>query len=1057
MKKVDDLHYKDLYFRENRIKHYVELLKSLRYPKTEALIGWKHALGDFEGPQQPDYDDSGWADFGELSRFGSADEYGWFRRTVVIPDSFAGLRVALNVKSTLDGDDDPFSRWNETNPGFICYIDGALAGHYDRFHKSILLTESARGGEVYRVALKYWTENPKTDYFCPILRAIDPLTETLYYDFRLPYEQALLLNQQDGGKMQIIAPLSEAATMLDLREPYSPAYFESLDRAHRYLWDNFYNGKWAEAAPDAAVRCIGHAHIDVAWMWRIRQTHEKTLRTFLNALHYIDTDPDFTFISSQAVLYSFIKEDYPEVYERIKAAVKAGRWEVDGGMWVEADCNLTSGEGFVRQFLYGTRFFRDEFGAECKMLWLPDVFGYSASLPQILRQFGLSYFTTAKINNNEYNCMPHDTFVWQGIDGSEVFTHLITGARLPSVRNGEFSTAYNTELAPSFLNGAWEHYHDKELTDEVFLPIGWGDGGGGAADYMIEFGKRMKNGLPGSVRAEWGFVGDWFDKWSERLRDNRFLPKWIGELYFELHRGTLTSMARIKRKNRKSELLYQKAEWISTLNALLAGGAYPKAQLDEGWKLVLTNQFHDILPGSSIKPVYDDADRDYARAFELGAACSEPAEAALAEAVSGGCGDIVVFNPTGFSRTDIVFADTSAASAAGTPSQRTADGRLCFVAEVPAKGYAVFRPSETACGGTTASFDGTVLESGLYRITLDSDGFFASLYDKTNRREVLLPGQRGNLLRAYEDLPLSNDAWDINVFYREKYEDVTELVSCELVENGAVYAVLRQVRRFHQSTLTQDIVLYAGSPRIDFRTVADWKEKHILLKAHFPVDVNATKATYEIQFGALERNTHENTPWDFAKFEVCGHKWADLSDNGYGLSLLNDCKYGYSARGTDLALSLIKCATGPNVDADRERHEFTYALLPHAGSLRAADTVRQGYLLNCPLEARVQQADGGALAPRFSLVCDEAESGVVIDTVKRAEDSGETVVRLYEPLGGRRAAALRFGLPVRGVCRTNLAETDDQPLALAADGSLPLTLSAFEIVTLKVAFEGMGE
>ncbi|MBQ4047810.1 MAG: alpha-mannosidase [Clostridia bacterium] len=1062
MKKLDDRHYKDLLYRDERVKHYLGLLSDLRYPLTEELVGWKHTYGDFNGPQAVDYDDSAWTDFGKMSRFGSADEYGWFRRTVVIPVSFAGHRVALNIKSTLFGDDDPFSPWTRSNPGYICYVNGELVGHFDRFHKSILLTEKAEGGETYVIALKYWTEHGNTDFFCPILRAIDLLTESLYYDLRLPYEQAKMLGMQDGTKMQLIAPLSEAITMMDLREPYSESYVASLTAAHNYLWDNFYRGKWVEAAPDTTVSCIGHAHIDVAWMWRMRQTREKTLRTFLNALHYIDIDPNYTFISSQAALYNFVKEDYPEVYERIKAAIAAGRWEVDGGMWVEADCNLTSGEGFVRQFLYGTRFFREEFGKECKMLWLPDVFGYSASLPQILKQFGLDYFTTAKINNNEYNCMPHDTFTWQGIDGSEVFTHLITGAKIDWVQNGDFSTAYNTELSPTWIDGAWKHYHDKELTNEVFLPIGWGDGGGGTADYMMEFGKRMENGLPGAPKIRWGFVGDWFDKWSKKLEGNHLLPKWVGELYFELHRGTLTSMGRMKKKNRKSELLYQKAEWLASMDRLLADGEYPKAQLDDGWKIVLTNQFHDILPGSSIKPVYDDADADYEKSFAIGGQIAAQAADSLTAAVSGKAGDIVVFNPTGFDRSDLVCVDSDAAAIAGTTVQRTADGKLCFAAEVPAKGYAVFTPTDATCEEEddypTVDFDGSVIESDFYRVAFDEQGFIVSLYDKMNDREMLMPGERANLLRAYEDLPLNNDAWDINVFYKEKYEDLTDLVSSELTENGPLYAVLRQVRRFHSSTVSQDIVFYKHSPRIDFRTSADWKEKHILLKAHFPVDVNATKANYEIQFGRLERNTHENTPWDFAKFEVCGHKWADISDNGYGLSLLNDCKYGYSASGTDLALSLIKCATGPNVDADREFHEFTYAILPHAGNLRAADTVREGYALNCPLEAHVKTTDGGKLEPCFALVADETDSGIVIDTVKGAEDSDETIIRLYEPMGGRVKAALRFGRPVARVCRTNLAETDDgERLAFDADGTLPVSAKPFEIVTLKVAFAEMGE
>ena len=512
-------------------------------------------------------------------------------------------------------------------------------------------------------------------------------------------------------------------------------------------------------------------------------------------------------------------------------------------------------------------------------------------------------------------------------------------------------------------------------------------------------------------------------------------------------------MGRMKRKNRKSEFLYQKAEWLNVLNTVLNRGAYPKAALDEGWKLLLTNQFHDILPGSSIKPVYEDADADYEKVFKIGNDAAGSAQAGLTSAISGNAGDIVVFNPAGFDRADIAFAETAAAGIKNSVSQRTADGRLCFMATVPAKGWAVFSPSETVSEGETAAFNGNVLESPFYRVTLDKNGFFRSVYDKKNGREVLTPGKAANLLRVYEDLPLNDDAWDINVFYREKFTDMTDMTSCALVENGPVYATLRQTRRFNKSTLTQDIRFYRDIPRIDFITTADWHETHVLLKAHFPVDVNTDKATYEIQFGALTRNTHENTMWDFAKFEVCGHKWADVCESDYGAAVLNDCKYGYGAQGSELSLSLIKCAAGPNVDADREAHSFTYSFLPHKGDTAGSDVVRQGFMLNVPLETAVKSDNGGALPQSFSFVSD-LSGNCVVDTVKRAEDDGQVIVRLYEPYGRRCTAKLRFGVTPAKTARANLAENEIESLTADADGTLSLPLREFEIVTMRLRFNG---
>lgn len=1048
MKKLDDAHYKDLYYRDNRLMHYSKLFSRLRYPLSVELGGWRHCEGDFLGPEHPGFDISSWEEIGEYDRFGGKESYGWFCAELTVPPEFQGRMTALNIKSTLDGSDDPFTKWSSSNPGYLCYVNGELVGHFDRFHRSVVLTEKALGGEKFYVALKYWTEFGRKDYFCPLLCAIDTDCRDLYYDLRCVWEWEEGQTWQDGNRIEMLSPVSKAISMLDMREIGSEAFKASVRAAHEYIWEHGFNGRWKDDALSPRVICIGHSHMDVAWMWRIRQTREKAQRTFINALNYMKEDPDFTFFCSQPGVYKFVKEDAPLLFEKVREAVRLGRWEADGGMWVEADCNLTSGESLVRQFLYGTRFFREELGTECKMLWLPDVFGYSAALPQIMRGFGINCFATAKINNNEYNCMPHDTFVWKGIDGSEVFTHLICGARCSSVLRGDFGTSYNTDLAPDFVNGTWKRYHDKELTDEIFLPVGWGDGGGGPAEYMIEYGKRMNAGLPGSVRTQWGHVGEWFGKWKESLGGNRYLPTWDGELYFEKHRGTLTTMARIKKNNRKAELLCQKAEWLSVLCRQWLGLMPDKSALDGIWELLLTNQFHDILPGSSVAGVYEDADRDFEKIFAVGGALSSALTGALTENISGNCGDVAVFNPSGFDREDCVFVKTEAPGICGALSQRTADGLLCFNAKVPSMGWAVFSPDVKPSSGATAE----VLENGLqtpfWSVCFDGNGNISSLTDRTCGRSVT--DGPANLLLAYEDIPLKDDAWDINVYYRQKARE-TELLESSVTENGPVYAAVTQKRRLAGSLITQRIVFYSQSPRIDFVTEVDWKERNTLLKAHFPVAVNAVKATYDIQFGSVTRNTHSNTPWDFAKFEVCGHKWADVSEKGYGAALLNDCKYGYSVRGSDLAISLLRGTGFPNENADRELHSFTYSFLPHGQDLADSKVTENGYLLNIPMEAFVKTSGGGCLGPSFSFASIR-EGSAVIETLKPGEDGNGYILRLFEPRGRRTKAVLDLGIDAR-VEKTDLAERSAEPLTESGK-VLSLELGAFEIVTLRIIPNG---
>ena len=1040
----------DRYFRLERAMKIANAIRGFETPESVAVTGLKICFGDFRGPESPDYDISAWEPLSDGDdTYGGANTYFWICGTLTIPEAFDGKAVRLYVSTDQNG-------WSPSNPNFIVFLNGQIVSAFDRNHTELLLTPSAKGGETFYLACKGFTAMRDCHAkFAASLKTYNAEITRLYYDIRVPAEVCSFLDDGEHAKKEMEYLLNEAVNRIDLAEPGSPAFYESVRAAQRYM-DETFDGDFCAREPDVFAHCIGHTHLDVAWLWPMRQTREKTARTFANMLKLMDEYPEFQFMSSQACIYNWVKNDYPELFERIREAVKAGRWEVEGGMWVEADCNLTSGEGFVRQFLYGKRFFKREFGVDCKILWLPDVFGYSAALPQILKKCGMDSFMTTKIAWNNHDKIPYDTFTWRGIDGSEVFAHFITCADYWNARSGNSFTTYNGHLNPNQMMGAWQRFQHKDICDEVLCSVGWGDGGGGTDREMLENGRRLAKNIPGAPSLHWGFAGEYFAKWKERLRDNRFLPKWVGELYLEFHRGTLTTMADNKKNNRKSEFLYQKAELFAYMDSLLLNGAYPKEVFDKNWETILTDQFHDILPGSSIREVYEDSARDYAEILADGGAVVDGALGALAGAVSTSGLSAVCFNDTGFSgRTDVCGIDGEygvlAADGRRLPAQ-VSGGRTLFLAEdVPAKGYASFQLTAPAASDETAvRWDGSVCDTPFCRAALTADGEISSLIDKASGYELCAAGQTMNRLAAYVDRPYNHDAWEVAPYYTEQAYAPETVERCALVENGPVCARFRTVRTYGRSTITQTLVFYAALPRIDVCNEIDWQEDHTLLRAHFPTTIHASRAVYDIQFGNNERETNRNTSWEFAKFEVCGHKWADLSDGALGLAVLNDCKYGYRCLESELSLSLLRSPTEPNPVADRGRHTFTYSLLPHAGTFAEGGVIPQGYQLNNPLDGRVTAAHpDGCLPPRLSLVQCSAEN-VVVGAVKRAEDDGDLIVRLNEETNRRTAVRLEFARAVEAASVVSLME-DETYADLTPDGNaLSLTVEPYEIVTLKV-------
>lgn len=1026
-------------FLDKRAQVICDELKKLSVRQRRTIDAWFYKKGNFIRPHDAEADETPFLPFdSRIMHWYGPDAHYWFKADITVPDSFDGRPLWLYVRTQIDEWDDG------KNPQFLLYVDGEVVQGIDMNHREVLLTRSARAGQTYRLDLQSYTGTLHTEFNLIVeMQEIDPEIAGLYWDMQVPLSAFSRLEEDGASRRELTRALNGAVNLLDLRTPYSDAFYASVREAREYLKTNLYEALGGH--DDVIATCIGHTHIDVAWWWTVAQTREKVCRSFATVLKLMDEYPHYRFMSSQPQLYAFLKERHPELYARIRQRVAEGRWEPEGGMWVEADCNLTSGESLVRQFIHGKRFFKDEFGVDCRILWLPDVFGYSGALPQIMKQCGIQYFMTTKLAWNQFNKMPYDTFRWRGIDGTEILTHLITtlGVGQP-VKN--FFTTYNGMLHPDALIGGWQRYQQKEINNDILVSYGYGDGGGGPTRAMLENSDRMEKGVTGLPRVRQAFARTYFDELNARVQGSKRLPVWEGELYFEYHRGTYTSMARNKRSNRKAELHMMDLELLSVLAQDRL--PYPAQEMDGMWKTILLNQFHDILPGSSIHEVYEVTKREY-EALERQISVLRGERLAALAAPSDA---VTVFNTKGFASDETVCLgqlDAAAlvdADGARYPVQQTAEGAVAFLPALPAKGWRAYSVSNQPepCAAPFALADDHHLETPYYTVELDENGLLSRLYDKENRREVLRPGQRGNLMRMYEDKPIYYDNWDIDIYYTEKYWDVTELTSLRWTDVGAVSATLELERCVSSSLIRQRIRFYANSRRIDFETYVDWHEHQHLLKVHFPVDVHTDEATFEIQFGNLKRKVHTNTSWDVARFESCGQKWMDLSEGHYGVSLLNDCKYGHSVKDGCIGLTLIKSGIEPNPTTDQEEHFFTYALYPHAEGWQQAGTVREAYRLNQPaLSVR-----GGQAGTEYSLASVQP-ANVILETVKQAEDGDGVIVRLYETENARTEACLTWNRPIASVEECNCIE-EKQADAAFDSACIPFVIKPYEIKTFRI-------
>ncbi len=1023
-------------FLRQRINKLISDLGELRYYDEMPIENYKMIKSKERFYDIKNLDTKDWEAFNHGELWGGHREYFWFETTITIPEKFHNKAVEYKLITGRE------SEWDAVNPQFSLYVDGKLRQGMDMNHTTCVLEENAVGGRSYRIVLSAFTGDKNFNlYLRSSIRAVDRKTEKYYYDLKVPYDTAMLLPEDSDEHILIIKALNESLNLLDLRQERSNLYYESLDRAQENITKEFYDKYQDKNKPQ--IFCIGHTHIDVAWQWTLAVTRDKAVRSFSTALELMRIYPEYKFMSSQPQLYKYVKEDCPEVYEEIKERVKEGRWETDGGMWIEADCNIASGESLVRQFIHGKKFFMDEFGKENNILWLPDVFGYSAALPQIMKKCRIKYFMTTKISWNEFNKLPYDTFMWEGIDGTRILTHfspsrdykggLVDGGPRPDYEN-EYFTTYNAFLRPLQVKGAWQRYQQKHINKEVLMSFGYGDGGGGTTKEEVENQRRTQKPIPGLPQTFMSTANNFFNTLENNVKDNRYLPTWVGELYLEYHRGTYTSMARNKKYNRASEFCYKNAEFLSLLSNKFAKVDYPSSTIFEGWECILLNQFHDILPGSSIKEVYDESKEQYEDILEKGSNIIKNATASIAANIDAKKGSIVVFNPNSHIATDVVAIE----------------GKSLLACNVPANGYKVFDMKDMAAKSDYPKATIKEMENQYFLIKFNESGQFSSIYDKRAKRELLKEGKCGNVIMSYEDRPHNYDAWDINNYYVEKSWEISQVSSMEVVNECDVKISVKITRPYLNSTIVQTITIYSDIPRIDIDNYIDWKEKQILLKTIFPFDIYTNEASFDIQYGNVKRPTHRNTSWDYARFEVLMHKWLDLSENGYGVSILNDCKYGVSVCDSIVGLTMLKSGIFPNPVADQEEHIFTYSILPHIGGLREAGVIEQAYQINNKLIPVLKETEGGNLKGSLSFVSTD-KPNVVIEVIKKAEADDSTVIRLYECWGRRVDCKLMFDSKIRDIYLCDMLENNEESMEYL-ENSMQFTIKPYEIKTFKVYF-----
>lgn len=965
------------------------------------------------------------------------DKYNWLCTKISIPESFGDE----NVLGIFDFGV-PMGTGNNSNFESLLYVNGKPYQGVDGNHKEVFFNIKETGREL-ELSFRIWSGlngggRPR-EMTMSIDRAefgvLDTAADDFYYLAMAALETHELLDENNEYKSYILNQLVEAFRLVDFTNKNSETYYKSLQTALDYLRDRLKG----QGKPGVNVTMLGHTHIDVAWLWRLRHTREKTARSFSTVNRLMEKYPEYIFIQTQPQLYDYLKEDYPDIYEHIKKRVAEGRWEPSGAMWVECDCNLASGESIIRQILVGKNFFKKEFDYESEFLWLPDVFGYSWALPQILKKSGVNTFMTTKISWNDTNRLPYDTFIWRGMDGSEVTTHFVTTTELNDV-----TYTYNGESRPYAIKGVWDNYRNKDLNRDLLISYGFGDGGGGPTREMIKYIEAAKL-MPGIPNVETGRATEYFRKLNETIKENPYngyLPIWDGELYLEFHRGTYTSQGYNKKMNRFMEYKLREEEMLSVFAEKLFDKPYNREEFLKAWKIVLCEQFHDILPGSSIHEVYEDSHEEYERALKY---IENATKAAKASFVTEKENAFTLFNQANWERDSIVKIPAGVETYEYTdsegntlPSHRCGEQDHVYVKGL--KPLAFTTITRTAKVENVAEeFEENTVETPYYIVSWDDKGRLVRLYDKGADREVIPEGKFANVIQIFEDKPRCFDAWELESTIDLKKEEIPCDGNIIKTKNELGYFI-HFTYNYNNSKIMQTLCLYNDKRRIDFKTVVDWKESQKILKTAFSVDIRGVFARYDVQEGNIVRPITRNTSWEAAKFEVVAHKWADLSETGYGVALLNDCKYGYDIKEDTMRLSLLKSATDPDYSADYGTHEFTYSLYPHKEEWYNARLEEEAFDLNSP----VVVLDGESALDNESLISFDAKN-IVLDAFKKAENEEAYVLRFHEYTGRRGKINLTTVLKFDSWCESDLMEN---PLGEWKQTAMEVEVKPYEIKTI---------
>ena len=1048
----------NMFFTEKKLKARINELAPYRYLNRTPIGGWQMMEDTTKEMKYPPEKDENWQDFPVGSRWEGRDYYLWIQTELEVPILPAEEDFLLLFYFGQTG--------GGHNSGFesLLFINGEPYQGVDSNHPEVFIDTYKYGGKTIKLAIKLWSglegggppQVMSHQFLYGDYALLSPEIDDLYYTSQVMLDTILLLKQEDPTRVALLNILDQTFNKIDWTNGGDEAFDHTIELANQYLKEEL--KKLPKNTP-VTITTIGHTHIDVAWLWRLKHTREKSARSFSTVLRLMERYPEYIFLQSQPQLYAYIKEDYPEIYEKIKEKVSLGKWEVDGAMWVEADCNISSGESLVRQIFHGARFIRQEFGKTTKYLWLPDVFGYSWALPQILKKAGIDTFMTTKISWNQYNRMPHDTFIWRGIDGSEVLTHFITTPEPGADLNQPLHRyTYNGVLEPSTVKGIYDSYRNKDFNSNLLLSYGYGDGGGGVNREMLEKRRRLDE-MPGIPQVKTGQVGEFFDTLHETVRGTKnYVHTWDGELYLEYHRGTYTSQAFVKKWNRRLELALREMEMLHTWAlAKKSEWVYPQDKIYQGWETVLRNQFHDIIPGSSITEVYEDAQVEYQGAWDL---MTKAQDEFVKEYQLASDTIWTVYNTAGWARAEeILFIPIQekgyfkGGNGQMLASKKTAAGYYLEMERMEAFSSRVIMfvpdddPEEDLGESGLFELEQTHVETHFYKVEWNEAGQLTSIWDKRFEREVLKEGGLGNYLRIFEDKPMQFDAWDIDLYYIQKSKTLTAN-KIEVTANDAFFVRVEFTYEFGKSNLVQEMVLYRGNARIDFKTKVNWQERQQLLRASFDVDIRATEATYQIQYGNVKRPTHWNTSWDMARFETVAHQWVDFGERDYGVALLNDCKYGHNVKDQTISLSLLKGAISPDPTADLGEHEFTYSLLPHEGDFIAGKVTEEAWDLNNPLQA--YPGDGGQSVLLQVAAGKSGEEAVMVDAFKKKEDGEGFILRLHDHMGSKRKITIKPKFVFSNWQETNLLEEPIGEKQEFGEGEIYLELNPYEVKTILI-------